>query len=763
MTEREEFDHKTKYPDQTDYKLLLYRYTRFWYLFAIGLIVTVALALLYLYFATPQYLISTSIKVRGVDREPDYQAGSPGFRRLDVYDEAPKLEDEIEEIQSLSLLERVLTELNLVTSYHLDAGIAESELYGDKVPFKVLVKRLGRNAYKKEIAIKVKSSTNFILLDETGQETEHKFGDEIKTTYGIFSVVTTPQHTTWEESKPIDVRFHDLTDLAIFYKKEISVVQVGEESSILNVSMLHAIPEKGKDILNMLITLYNKENKEDKNRLAQNTIQFIDDRLVDLSSDLNNVEKQVEQFRRENQVTTPTNDAAAYLEESRLYNRELSDLNIKINVLQSLENYLSKKGEQNRLIPSNLSIDDQTLINLINQFNELHLERERRLKTLQPENPLLQNLNQQIISVKRDILENLAVIKKGLLVQRGNTSQKTTDFKSRLEQGPEIERELNEINRQLGVKQDLYNFLLQKREESSLSLAATTPNIKLIDPAISSKQPVSPNKTIALLIAVVLGLGLPFGLILVSDFLDSSIKVSKDVTQFTTLPIIGELPHIKKVKQWSALHYSSTPLTRHIGLTISNIMEKMSGTEENVLLITSGRNGEGKTFFCKNLALSLSQLNKRVVLVELDLRNPDILSDMGTHAKTGITDFIDSDNIPIESIIKLSDLSPNLYIINTGAIPANPAAVFASEKLGQTIAVLKQQFDYVIIDAAPVGQVADAFSLAPYTDLCIFIMRYNYTLKSEVNTVDNLNVKTKFEKRVIVLNDVRRMNSRSAS
>ncbi len=762
MTEKEAFERKTKHPEQIDFKLLILRYARYWYLFALGAVLALLLAILYLSFATPKYLISSSIKIRGVDRDPDYQAGSPGFRRLDVYDEAASMEDEIEALRALSLMERVMQELEMTTSYHVPAGLREREVYGQELPVLVTVDTLHQDAFGEKISIRVNNAESFTLLDETGDAAVYSFGQTVRRPYGSFTVAATPQLTQWNTATDIRINFHNTRALAIDYNKEITVVQLGEESSIVSISLLHPVPEKGKLILNKMVELYNREAREDRNRLAMNTIHFIDERLKTLTADLSGVERDVEQFRRENQVTDPRSDASAYLEESRVYDRQLSDLNIQIGVLESLDRYLSQRREQYELVPSNLTIEDPTLLNLINRFNELQLERERKLRNVEPSNPLLLNLNEQLANLRLNILENLRVIRSGLLVKRNNVSQKASGFRARIEGAPGIERELNEINRQLGVKQDLYNFLLQKREESALSLAATTSNTRLIDPAIASKAPVEPNKPVVLLMALVLGLLLPFAGIFVKDFLDNSVQLRKDVEKLSAAPVMGEVPHIARKQNWVAMQQHNTLLSQQMGLILSNLQAETPGAENKVLLVTSGRNGEGKTFFSKNLALSLSLTGKKVVLVELDLRNPSLAQEFGLSDTGGIAAYLQAEGrFSPDEILEPSGVAPNLFVVGAGAAPLNPAAAFGNPRLGQLLETLRKNFDYVVIDTAPVGQVADAFALAPFTDLTVYVVRYNYTLKAALNTIDALYEKKKLKQPVIVLNAARKMNSHS--
>ncbi len=760
MTEKEQFEYKTKYPDQIDFTLLFYRYARFWYLFVAGVIVTVLLAFLYLGFTTPKYRVSTTIKIRGVNRDPDYQAGSPGFRRLDVFDTAPNLDDEILALRSLSLMERVVQELGFNVNYSVEEGFREKELYGQEVPLQVIIDTLFEEAYTKELSITILDRSRFRLEEKEGEGAEHIFGQQLRLPYGIVRVISTPRLAGWNNGTELNISFNNPAALATHYNELVEVVQVGEESSVLSISILYPHPQKAKDILNTLVELYNREAREDRNRLAISTIRFIDDRLRELTDELTGVERGVEEFRRENLVTDPRADAAATLEESRLANRQLSELNIQIDVLRSLERYLAQPRQRYELVPSNLNIDDPTLLELITRFNQLQLERERKLRNIEPTNPLILNLSEQLEALRQNILENLGVIREGLLVNRGNLAERAGAFRQRIERLPGIERELNEINRQLGVQQDLYTFLLQRREEAALSLAAVTPTTQLIDPALASKRPVEPNKPIVLAIALVMGLALPFAFIFAMDFLDNSVQQRKEVEQLSVVPVVGEVPHISRWKKWVAQHEYSTPFAEHIRFIISNLHTEAQGREQKVLMVTSGRNSEGKTFVSKNLALSLALAGNKVLLLEMDVRKPSVLKELGLASKTGVADYLLSEKVSIDEILLPSTIEHNLLIAGAGSVPANPALLFNSNRLSELFADLKEQFDYIVVDTAPVGKVADGFALAPYADQTIYLVRYEKTLKADITSVNSMFAKKKLKQLYVVLNDARKMNTR---
>ena len=744
--------------EKSDFKRYFYKYLRYWYLFLISAILCVGLAILYLRFATPKYLTSSALLIRDIDKGPDFQSGNPVFKELDIFNSATSIENEIEELKSDALIERVLTELSLQTSYYVGGTLKKKEIYGNNLPISIQIDSLTEDAYKKKLTIIIKNSNIFQLED--GDSITYRFGEPIKKPYGSFTVsITSPGLV--KQPREIYIEFQNIRDQISTYSKALTVAQVNKKANVLTVDLVNAIPQKGVAILNKLIDVYNKENQEDQNRLAINTINFIDDRLKNLTADLSNTEKSIEQFKRQNQVTDVRSEASVYQEESRSYNKQFSDLNIQLDVVESLEKYLSRQKDQYELVPGTLRIDEPTLIELVGKFNDLQLQRERVLRTAEPANPLVLSINEQLANLRLNILENLRTIKRGLVVTRNTIAGRASNFQSRINQIPTIERGLNTISRQEGVKRDLYVFLLQKREESAMSLAATVSNTRVINPPRASKLPVEPKKPVIFGIAIVLSLLFPFGFIFIRDFLADKVQRKKDVTKVTQIPILGEIIHYKSRKKGlvSISHSSRAPVAEQFRLIRSNLNFATTGKENKVILITSSIPGEGKTFVSINLSISLSLTGKKVVLLDCDLRRPGVLTGLGLQNKKGISTYLDNDGVWVDALLESPPTAPHLSVINAGQVPLNPAEFIMNPKMGQLIAKLKDRFDYIIIDSAPIGQVADTFSLAPYIDVTIFIVRYDYTPKAQLDTITDIATNEKLKHPLIVLNDARKENS----
>ncbi|HEY4650773.1 MAG TPA: polysaccharide biosynthesis tyrosine autokinase [Pontibacter sp.] len=746
MSERELFQFES---EEINIKEVLQKYLRYWYLFVAGVAIAGIVAFVYLRYTTPQYRISSTLLIKDDKKGPSLSENAV-LDDLNLFQTGKNIDNEIEILKSKSLMNRVLQELALNTTYYVAGRVKSTEIYGADMPVRVIVSKLDSAAFNKTIVIQPKDHNTYQIQEE-GATSEHKFGEQVQKPYGTFTVVAGIGNAG--KDKEVTVKFHDIRKVAEYYNQKLTVAPVNKNASVLSLSLTDPVPAKGIAILNKLVEVYNKEAVEDKNLIAGSTIQFIDDRLKYLTSELSVVEQDVESYKKDNRVTDVSSEAKLYLEKASEYNRQLSEWAIQIDVLESIERYLVKQDSQYELVPSTLTIQDATLLGLIAKFNELQLERKRLLRVSQPGNPLVQNINEQLANLRGNILENLRNIKDGLVITRNNLQASSAQFESRIKEVPSIEKDLIEIKRQQSIKEGLYLYLLQKREESALSLAATVANSRIIDPAISGDKPVEPKKQLIYLLAVLVGLGIPFAGIYIRELLNDKVQTQQDVKKATSTPVLGEIAHNDTFEKLVVTENSRSTVAELFRLIRTNLQFATLGKENKVLLVTSSMSGEGKTFFSINLGASLALTGKRVVLVNFDLRKPRLLQDMGLESETGVTNYVIDERLSIQDILVPSPEVAGLFAIGSGPIPPNPAELMMSPRVAQLLAELREQFDYVLLDTSPAGQVADAFTLAPLSDASMFIIRYNYTLKSQVAIVDDIYQNKKLNHPMIVLND----------
>ncbi|WP_245849714.1 GumC family protein [Hymenobacter crusticola] len=742
--------------EEKDIKRMVGQYIRYWYLFLLGGMIGLGITYFYLrYYAVPQYHVYSTLLVKD-DKSGQSVSNAEALSDLTMLKSARNIDNEIEVLRSESLMEKVVSELNLVANYYVEGKFVNREIYGRELPAKLLIDKLDSTAIGKSITLHLHPDNSFQLEDYDGTVTSHSFGQQIAKPYGLFTIIAASGGNTAD--RKVIVSFQDIHQVADHYNKAIAVQPVGKSASVLSLSLVDPIPEKAKDILDKLMEVYNDEAVVDKNLMATSTLKFLDERLKYITAELSGVEKGVEKYKSVNGLTDISTQASDYTAQASDYNKQLSEWGIQIDVLESIENYLKRTNGQYSMVPSTLGIKDETLLGLIGKFNELQLERERTLRTTQPSSLLVQNLNEQLANLRINILENLRNIKKGLQITSNNLRSTSGQFQSKIKRVPEMERQLLEINRQQSIKQNIYVYLLQKREETALTLAATASAARVIDHARGGGFPISPNKQTLYLMALLLGLGIPFAGVYISTLLNNKVQTQYDITKVVNAQIIGEIAHNKKGETLVVTKSNRTPIAEMFKLVRANLHFAALGKKNIVMMVTSSMSGEGKTFFSINLGASLALTGKRVVLLDLDLRDPKVATELNLPESLGITDYLVSSDVSIHDIVKPSEAVSDLFIVNSGPIPPNPIELIMSSKFSHLIQELKENFDYIIIDTPPVGQVADAFALRSFIDFTIYLVRYNYTYKAQLNIIKNICKENTLSKPMIVINDAKEAN-----
>ena len=754
IANEELFPLRSEQPEGKDIKGILVHYAHYWYLFVGGIALALVAAFLYLrYYTVPQYSVYSTLLIKD-DNSGTGVSSSEALSDLSTFKSTRNIDNEIQVLTSKSLMNRVVNELGLYTKQYAEGKIKDVELYDNSSPVKILVSSITPSAIGKSFTIYLKSNNKFEVDDYSGKVSRYNFGQQIKKTFGIFTVLATSEKNA--PGTKITIQFQDLQKVSDYYNQALRVQPANKDASVLVLSLTDPIPAKAKDVLSKLIDVYNKEAVEDKNQMATNTIRFLDDRLQFLTTGISNVEKTVERYKSVNSLTDITTQASDYAAQASNYNAQLSEWAIQIDVLESLESYLKNAKSNNSTVPSTLGLKDETLLRLITKFNELQLERERMLRTTEPGSVFIQNIDEQLANLRVNILENLRNIKKSLQITSNNLKASSGRFQSKIKQVPAMERELLEINRQQSIKQNIYSYLLQKREETALSLAATASTARVIDPAMGGDYPISPNRQAIYLIAILVGMGLPFAGIYIRDLLNNKVQTQRDVTSVTPTPIIGEIIHNTSQQTVVINKESRSPIAEMFRLVRTNLHFATMGKQNLVLLVTSSMSGEGKTFFSINLGASLAIAGKRVILLDLNLRNPKVSSELKLPNGLGLTDYLINNDVFVEDIVRTSDSVPDMFVISSGTIPPNPAELMLSSRMNHLILQLKSEFDYIIMDTPPIGQVADAFNLSSFADFAIYLVRYAYTEKSQLDIIKSIYHNKTLNQPLIVLNDAKK-------
>ncbi len=739
-----------------DFKGGIIPYANRWYVFLISLIICVAIMWLYLDYVTPQYRITSTLQIPD-DKKGDGILKATAFSDLNMFQETKTVDNEMEILRSKDLIYSVLKKLNLGASYFYKTGeFKTKELYGEELPVKIDIIKLNKNTYLKELELENINDSTFELHDGLVQE-RYNYGQEVK--HGDYAFKVTKGPAFLSGPRLVTVKFNNLTAMAAAYSAgRLMVTPVIKESNTIILTLNDPVPARGVDILANIISVYNAENVQKKNTIAVNTILFIENRLKSMEQDLSYTEGDIETYKKQNSAEDASSGAQINLTKSAEYSQLLGESNAQLGIVNSIETYLDNSNNQFNAVPSSMGLTDPVLNNLITRFNDLQLERNRMLRSANLSNPLVQNLSDQIATLRVNIRENLGNIKKGFTIQHNLLAQNYARYDSRIRAVPSLERGLLQRGREQGVKTALYQYLLQKREETALSLSATIPSAQIVDKPSFDPAPSYPKKQLMYLCSSIFGLLIPGLFIFTRQHLNIKVKTTAVLKEITGARILGELTH-NAVKGQIAVQYGSKSMISELFRYIRTNLDALNQDSHNkVMLVTSCMQGEGKTFVSINLGLTLALLNKKVLLVEFDLRKPDLLKKMGLTQKTGIADFLQGDVDDLEDSIQPYAKSDSLYVLGCGSLPKNPAELLMSPRVDELFDRLKDQFDYIIIDTSPVGRVADAFSLARHADLSIYLVRYNYTNVGQLEILRDIYENEKLKNPMVIFNDAKKEN-----
>jgi capsular exopolysaccharide synthesis family protein len=739
------------------------KYLRLWYLFLIGVLCFGGAALTYIYYTPEQYEITTTLMINsGEEAKPGFSSNAV-LDDLEGYQTNPIIENEVEVLTSVSLIRKVLENLNLYTTFFVEDGFNRyRELFGTEVPVTISFSRLTERPkiIPGRIRLEILDEQSFSLEAEEGKRSQHRFGETLSNYYGEFAIhLKEGQVETYP--KTLFFAFNDMRELAFGYSEDILAEPTNKLSTVISLSLLSTVPEKGEQILAKLVETYNSDALKNVNSTAANTLTFIDEQMEKLTAELAEIEQAVETYKNENAISDLSAESQLYLENSSNAKQKLSEYDISIEVLNNLEENLRDPNNPSKMVQGSLLIDDVTLSDLVKKYNELQRDRQRLLNGTTADNPLVKNLDEQLYSLKSDLLENIQSNKRSIQIAKKSLEENSMKIEDRANRVPQIERELLAITRQQATKQENYQYLMRKREESVLSLAATSvSNARIIDPPMTDLYPAKPLKKLIMAFALFLGLGVPFGLIYLNNYFFAKIGQKTEVEAISQVPIMGEISHEKKKNLYLGNFDRRSVIGEQINLIWTNMKFASMKKANQVILTTSSIGGEGKTFFSINLARSIGLSGKKIVILEFDLRKPSVFQQLGLKpSKPGLAEYLSDERYSTRDLLTLSEDNPNIFLISAGKLPENPLQLMHSPRLEELFAELRGTFDHILIDSAPIGLVADAFALSPYTDLLAYVVRYYYTKPNHVNLLNDIADKGKFKNPVLVLNDAKSEHS----
>lgn len=726
-----------------DFKTVLFSYLIHWPWFVAAIIACLCTAYLYLRYTPSVYNIQASVLIKEEKKSGSGTGAMEALADLGFMTSADNIDNEVEILHSKSLIRDVVTELKLYTTYMYKGRIGKVELYGSS-PVTVDMDEADLQRLKEPVSVEILLAPGSALPDS------------IATEAGMLAVTYNPDMDQTEDERVIIVTIAPPMQVAKAYGSALTVEATSKTTSILAISLESTNKQRGEDFVNKLIEVYNRNANNDKNEIAQKTALFINERIGIISRELGTTEDELATFKQNAGLTDLTSNAQLTLTENSEYEKKRVENGTQLNLIDYLTEYISNPANRNTVLPVNVGLADESLSGLISKYNDLILERNRLLRTSSEKNPAIAALNGNIQSMLANISTTIGSVRKGLLITQKDIEREAGKYTNRISNAPIQERRLVSISRQQEIKASLYLMLLQKREENSIALAATADNARVIDTAMADEIPVSPKRSVIWLLALIFGIGIPFGVIYLIKVLSFRISSHEEVERLTGLPIIGDIP-LSEEKKAIAVEENNNDLMAEIFRGVrSNLLFSLNGNDRKVVMVTSTVSGEGKTFIASNLAMSLALLGKKVVLVGLDIRKPGLNKVFSLpHKITGITQYLSApQETDLMSLLLPSGMNPNLQILAGGIVPPNPTELLAREALPAAIDILRRNFDYVVLDTAPIGMVTDTLMIARTADATVYVCRADYSHKSNLELVNELVESNKFSNVSIVINGI---------
>lgn len=751
----EEKKHSTD--NSANVEKLLSKIWAYWHVFVICILLCSIAAYIYLRYTTPKYMTYAKVLVKD-----DKKTGGIGegqlLQELGMQSTPANVENEVEVFKSRTLMKKVIGEHGLNIHYYAPGRVKTSEYYYKDLPFR-FVPLFDNNevTIRHKYQLELKDGNSFIITDNK-KSWEGKWGDTIDLTIGkvVINDRRKLANPAYDLSKcTIEIKATEYQ--AIRTLRSLTVKPVNK-TTILELSLSDPLPQRGEDILNNLIEEYQQANIDDRNKTLDATVAFIDDRLMGVTTELTGIEKNIEQFKSSKKLTDLTEQSKMLLNSTSEYAKQLTDKEVKLIVIESLEKYLADDKNKGRIVPSSLLVEDDAAMNAMKSYNDLQLRRSTLLLSNTEDNPFVINLDRQLENIREDLVRSLANMKQGVKVSIAELKSRVGFVDNEIRKVPENERVYLEYSRQQNIKQELYLFLLKKREENAISKSSTVANARIIDPAKSDGGPYTPIPMRVYLAAIALGLIIPGTWVFAKELFNVKVNDKEDVKRIATMNIIGEIGHSDGGEEIVVQKESKTVIAEQFRALRTNMQFLLADKNEKVILLTSSMSGEGKSFVALNLAVTLALSGDKVALLELDLRKPKISSGLNLKNSTGFTKYVIG-QASIADIIQPSGVLPSLSVMTSGAIPPNPSELLLSPKVQELFDWLKKEYDYIVVDSAPVGLVTDAQLLNKHADAVLYVSRMNYTYKEQLRNADELQRSGKIKKMSLVLNDVKSRGS----
>lgn len=751
-------------------RVLLMKYFIYWPWFIASIIICLGCAFLYLRFQTPVYNTTAAVLIKETDPRSKAMTQANGavaaLQDIGGFSMTSNFDNEVEILKSRTLIKKVVSELGLYIQHSKDQTFGYDIPLYRNTPIRVYI--TPEEAEKLQGTAKLKLTytpegklklTGRYMLNLEEAEITASFDSlpaVLPTPVGVFSF-THNDSTKIEKPIKLNVLVASPTAVAQGYAQNLSVNPTSKTTTIAQVSLKNSHKQRAVDFINRLVAIYNQDANDEKNEVAEKTAEFIEERIGIINAELGAAENQLATFKQQAGLTDLSSDAQLALQESSKYEQLRVENATQIQLVEFLRTYINKEENANEVLPANVGLKDQNLSAVIEQYNTMIIERKRLLRTSSESNPAIINMNTGIEAMRRSVQTTVESVLKGLYITKADIDKQTSKFEARINKAPQQEKEFLTIARQQEIKAALYTMLLQKREENAITLASTATNGRIIEEALASSAPIAPKKMVIALAALIVGLGLPIGLIFLRDLLKYKIESREDVQKITHAPILGELPRCNiKVTGSIVIQENKNNLMEECFRGLRTNLLFMLEKGQQVILFSSTQSGEGKSFVAGNTATSLAFLGKKVLIMGMDIRKPGLNKVFRlSNRAVGITNYLsDPEHVNLLDMIQHSDISPNLDILPGGPVPPNPTELVAREHLDRAIEELKKHYDYIILDTAPIAMIADTAIIGRVADMCVYVCRADVTPKEGFEYINVLQKEKKFKKIATVINDI---------